>query len=321
MYIKKFLSSAAAVFICGTLLTACGENKPETPAEETVSSDVSISDTAAETEEISVPQSETETETEEIQTEPISEETLPQNETTLSEPLTEAETDNTPEPVPEEEIVFDDSTADEPVGSEFADMDEFLASDFFSIEGKETAAKDCPSYKMYSTLKSADKFIMELKASDGSSSVRYAVSGSSSLMERSSSAESDITVKYIVKNSRMYMLDDENKLAMYMPVDESWKESGSVKSVLESFQIDINQSSGIVSDVKIGGKSYVLEVGSYTALLFNADGSLSSLITSGGSLEYSLYEWSVSDKVPSDTFDIPKDYTEVDLEALMESAE
>ena len=321
MYIKKFLSSAAAVFICGTLLTACGENKPETPAEETVSSDVSISDTAAETEEISVPQSETETETEEIQTEPISEETLPQNETTLSEPLTEAETDNTPEPVPEEEIVFDDSTDDEPVGSEFADMDEFLASDFFSIEGKETAAKDCPSYKMYSTLKSADKFIMELKASDGSSSVRYAVSGSNSLMERHSSAESEITVKYIVKNSRMYMLDDENKLAMYMPVDESWKESGSVKSVLESFQIDINQSSGIVSDVKIGGKSYVLEVGSSTALLFNTDGSLYALITSGDSLEYSMYEWTVSDKVPSDTFDIPKDYTEVDLEALMESAE
>lgn len=320
MRMKKLLSAAAALFICGTLLAACGNGNAETAAHETASETTGItelSQTETETEE-TVLQSNRETEAQET----ASEEEFTDEydfETDFSSAETEELPDET-EPVPEEEIVFDDSTEEEAVSSEFADIDEFLAEDFFSIEGKETSSEACPSFEMYSILRSSDEFIMELKAFDGSSSIKYAVSADKSFMERNISDETDITMKYIVRDSKMYIIDDSNKLAMYVPVDENWAETGSAEAVLESFGINISRI-GYISNVKIGGKSYILETGTSTAMLFNTDGSLYAFISGGNSLEYSLYEWTVSDKVPSGIFDIPKDYTEVDMEAMMAEAE
>ncbi len=336
---KKLLSAITALALCG-LLTACGNNtssdgesvvsEATTAAETTVAETTSetaiadnegaVEETAATivetTDETTAEAATTIPETEASEVTEISEETTA-TETTATTTVTETEpVQDEPDESAEEEIVADDSDDDVAVNSKFADMDEFLAADIFMIEGKATPADKTLSANIFSTLKG--DFYLEISEFDGSAPFRFAVKGDKIMTESEADGK---TNKMIIRDSKAYTFDHENKVALFIPAEKELVSEYNPEK-MGIVPKNVAKESFVVADVTIGDKAYKFEYGTTSdwAMLYNTDGKLYASVKSSDSLDCVLNKFSVTSKIPSDAFTIPEDYFQLDLEEMMQNA-
>lgn len=323
---KKLLSAIAAIVV-SVSLAACGSNGAA--SETTIAEITTVADTSVVQQE-TVPEETTETQMQN-ETEAVSEEQLMETtseisaETTVTTALSEqidtnTETEETEaandETVSDEEIIIDDSAEEMTVSSKFADMDEFLSADIFMLNGKTASADKTLSADVFNTLKG--DFCYETSEFDGSSPYKLVKKGSEIMTE----AEVDgRTNQMIITNSKAYTFDHENKIALYLPADKELI-SMYAPEKMGIIPENISKESFVIADIVIAGKSYKFEYGTTSdwAMLYDANGKLYASVQSGDSLDLSLCKFSVTSKIPSDAFDIPEDYMQIDLEEMMQNA-
>lgn len=319
---KKLLSSLAAIAVCAAL-SACAsstETNSDTTTTSAEATTVSEAPTVSQEtvgEEPTVIQTETEAVTEEA-----SAETLDTEQTTVADTETETTTTETvttqteTEASDEEEIVVDDGAEEITVNSKFADMDEFLTADIFMLDGKTVTADKSLSASIFKTLDG--NFYFETSAFDGGSPFRFAVKDNMIMTETEMDGK---TNKMVIRDSKAYTFDHENKVALFIPAE---------KELLSQYKPEkmgiipenISKENFVIADVTIGGKAYKFEYGTASdwAMLYTSDGKLYASVKSGDSLDMSLCKFSVTSKIPSGTFDIPEDYFQLDLEEMMQNA-
>ena len=334
---KKFLSVITALAVCGAL-TACGSNDDSssvTNAETTSVETTTAAETIAPSEIVSEEPAETQTE---LETEAAAEETsattvaettavqetgVTENTTTApaetvttvttTEAVTETEAE---EPAAEEEIVIDNNAEEITVNSKFADMDEFLTADIFMLDGKTVSADKALSADIFSTLKG--DFYFETSDFDGGSPFKLAKKGDMIMTSFEADGKENKTV---IRDSKAFTFDHENKVALFVPADKeliSQYKPEKMGIIPES----VSKESFVIADVTIGGKAYKFEYGTTTdwAMLYDASGKLYASVKSGDSLDCVLCKFSATSKIPSGTFDIPEDYFQLDLEEMMQNA-
>ncbi|MBP1550441.1 MAG: hypothetical protein J6A05_10610 [Oscillospiraceae bacterium] len=328
---KKLLSILTVIAVCASL-TACSNTEATadtttTTAETTTVSEVSettvitqktVDEEPAET----YPVTEAVTEEVTAETNKISETIAAVEETTVADAETEAaatEAETTQaetEASDEEEIVADDSAEEITVNNKFADMDEFLTADIFMLDGKTVTADKSLSASIFKTLDG--NFYFETSAFDGGSPFRFAVKGDMVMTETEMDGK---TNKMVIRDSKAYTFDHENKVALFIPAE---------KELLSQYKPEkmgiipenISKEKLVIADVTIGGKAYQFEYSTVSdwAMLYTSDGKLYASVKSGDSLDLSLCKFSVTSKIPSGTFDIPEDYFQLNLEEMMQNA-
>ncbi|MBQ8786013.1 MAG: hypothetical protein IJZ61_00055 [Oscillospiraceae bacterium] len=330
---KRLLSALAALAVCASL-TACGSND-DSSAAETTAADTTTVTTAAPDETVSEESTETQNETStaaedtaaETETSAVTDITAEETtaETTTFTELSEAtttsaETEETIASVPDapasdEEIIIDDSADDMAVSSSFADMDEFLSSDIFMLDGKTVSADKALSANIFNTLKG--DFYFEGSDFDGSSPFKLAVKGNMIMTETKADGR---TNKSVIRDSKVYTLDHEKMIALFIPADKTLT-SQYTPEQLGIIPENISKESFVIADVTIGGKAYKLEYGTTSgwAMLYDASGKLYASLKNGDSLDLTLCKFSVTSKIPSGTFDIPEDYLQLDLEEMLQN--
>lgn len=319
---KKLLSSLAAIAVCAAL-SACASNT-ETNSDTTTTSAEATTVSEAPTvsqetvgEEPTVIQTETEAVTEEA-----SAETLDTEQTTVADTETETTTTEAVAPQPEteipaeEEIVVDDGAEEITVNSKFADMDEFLTADIFMLDGKTVTADKSLSASIFKTLDG--NFYFETSAFDGGSPFRFAVKDNMIMTETEMDGK---TNKMVIRDSKAYTFDHENKVALFIPAENELISQYKPEK-MGIIPENISKENFVIADVTIGGKAYKFEYGTASdwAMLYTSDGKLYASVKSGDSLDMSLCKFSVTSKIPSGTFDIPEDYFQLDLEEMMQNA-
>ncbi|MBQ5318906.1 MAG: hypothetical protein J6K17_07420 [Oscillospiraceae bacterium] len=317
---KKFLPAVAALAVC-TVLTACGgaENTSDTAAttvssvSETTSAETVSADTAVEKTTETTADAPAATEI----TSSAASETSVIEETTIPEEITSAE-ETEPEddaPVSDEEIEIDDSIEAEPVSSSFDTMEDFLGADIFALEGETKTADNCLSSSVISAFDG--NFCFEKSDFDGGNPIKLAVKDKMVMFEQEIDGRTD---RMVIRDSKVYSFDHENKVALFFPADNELVSHYSAEG-MEILPENIGKESFVVADVTIGGKAYKFEYGTTTdwAMLYTSDGKLYASVESGDSLEYSLCKFSVTSKIPDDAFDIPDDYFQLDMEEMMQN--
>ncbi len=324
---KKLLSALAAIAVC-TALTACGNDTAETTAATETTTAVAVPESketvTEETTETSADTTAAETTvTEEAETTAaettVSEETSAAEETTtatIAETSAAETTAAETEADSEEEIVADDNAEEMSVNNKFANMDEFLTGDIFMIDGKTVSADKTLSASIFDTLNG--DFYFESSDFDGSAPFKFAVKGDMIMTESETDGRSN---KMIIRDSKAYTFDHENKIALFIPAEKELASQYTPEN-MNIIPKNISKESFVISDVTIEGKTYKFEYGTTSdwAMLYTSDGKLYASVQSGDSLDFELYKFSVTNKLPSGTFDIPEDYFQLDLEEMMQNA-
>ena len=328
---KKILSSLAAIAVCAAL-TACSSNtepsSDTTAPAETATSATTAATTEAETTAVPEEPAETQTETAAEKTTETSTETSVGAETTATEETTattpattvaatETETTVSAAETPsEEEIVADDNAEEIAVNNKFADMDEFLTADIFMLDGKNVSADKALSASVFNTLDG--DFYFETSTFDGGSPFRFAVKGNMIMTESEMDSK---TNKMIIRDSKAYTFDHENKVALFIPAEKELVSQYDPEK-MGIIPENVSKEKFVIADVTIGGKAYKFEYGTTSdwAMLYTSDGKLYASVKSGDSLDLSLCKFSVTSKIPSGTFDIPEDYLQLDLEEMIQNA-
>ncbi|MBQ7980026.1 MAG: hypothetical protein IJ305_00295, partial [Oscillospiraceae bacterium] len=262
---KKLLSVIAALTVCAAL-TACGSdtNSDESIAETSASVETTTAETEPEPHE-TVPEEPTETQAETTSAETAAEETTTTSaETNITEETTaaaettvttEAEAEEADEPVSDEEIVIDDSAEEITVNSKFADMDEFLTSDLFMLDGKTVSADKSLSASIFDTLKG--DFYFETSDLDGGSPFKFAVKGDMIMTESEADGKEN---KMVIRDSKAYTFDHENKVALYLPAEKELT-SQYMPEKMGIIPENVSKESFVLADVTIGGTAYKFEYG------------------------------------------------------------
>lgn len=335
---KKLLCAIAAIAVCAAL-TACGGDNDNNNSTAPETTETAASTTAANDDTVS--EEPTETQTQDV-TSAVTEETAAETdaETDISAEGTIAETTafteleevttapetvetqltadepNEPDtPVSEEEIVIDDSADDITINSSFADMDEFLSADVFMLEGKTVTADKSLSASAFDTLKG--DFYLETSDFDGGTAFILAEKGGQIMTETKADGKNS---KMIITDSKAYTFDDENKVALFLPADKELV-SQYAPEKMGVVPENVTRESFVIADVTIGGKAYKFEYGTSSdwAMLYDANGKLYASVSSGDSFDLVLRKFSVTNKIPSGTFDIPEDYMQLDLEEILQN--
>lgn len=323
---KKIIAAIAALCLCG-MLTACGnsaasDNNVSTSVSETTSAETTI--IATETTAVTDKSEETPTTTEETASpeETSAPDPVTVSETTISEETTgetstatAVETEAEKEPA-EEEIVIDNSAEEFTVNSKFADMDDFLASDIFMLDGKTVTADKSLSANIFNTFNG--DFYLKTSNFDGSSPFEFAVKGNMIMTESKTDGKAN---KMVIRDSKAYTFDHENKVALFLPAEKELTSQYSPEK-MGIIPENVAKESFVIADVTIGGKAYKFEYGTTSdwAMLYDSGNKLYASVRSDDSLDCVLCKFSVTSKIPSGTFDIPEDYFQLDLEKMMQNA-
>lgn len=280
---KKFLAAIISLSLCGVMLSACGNDGAADAGQTDSQTSAAVEEDTAETTE-----SETETET---------------------EAETEAETETANDDVPAA------------AGGSYDTVDDFAKdSSVFSLPSETVSAADSLTYNFVKTLKGATKLYMDVESTDGSVTIVMALSGKDVYI-KVAEASSDENLTIMIKDSVMYMLDDEAKSGYYMTATDEMMSEYDFEEILS--EIDINKEIEDAEDVKvctvdIGGKEYTFEVAETGGgFLFDGD-ELYAIINLDSSEDFNaLIVHDFSGSVPSGVFEVPSDYELIDLEAAM----
>lgn len=284
---KKFLAAILSLSLCGVMLSACGNDNG-------TNTDVTESRTSSATE-----TTETETETETTET--------------------ETETDTETETETETEAADDDAPA--AAGGSYDTVDDFAKdSSVFSLPSETVSAADSLTYNFVKTLEGATEFYMDVESTDGSVTMVMALSGKDVYI-KVAEASSDENLTIMIKDSVMYMLDDEAKSGYYMTATDEMMSEYDFEEILSEIDMDkeIEEAEDVkVCTVEIGGKEYTFEVAETGGgFLFDGD-KLYAIINPDSSEDFNaLIVHDFSGSVPSGVFEVPSDYELIDLETAM----
>lgn len=282
---KKFLAAIISLSLCGVMLSACGNDSG-------TNTDVTESQTSSATE-----TAETETDAAE----------------------TETETDTETETETEAEAADDDAPA--AAGGSYDTVDDFAKdSSVFSLPSETVSAADSLTYNFVKTLKGATKLYMDVESTDGSVTIVMALSGKDVYI-KVAEASSDENLTIMIKDSVMYMLDDEAKSGYYMTATDEMMSEYDFEEILSEIDMDkeIEEAEDVkVCTVEIGGKEYAFEIAETGGgFLFDGD-ELYAIINPDSSEDFNaLIVHDFSGSVPSGVFEVPSDYELIDLEAAM----
>ena len=242
--------------------------------------------------------------------------------------LTESQTSSATETTKTEteaETETETETEAKTAGSAYASIDEFAKdSEVFSLPTETVSAADSLTYGFVKTLEGATEFYMDVEATDGSVKMVMALSGKDVYM-KVAEASSDENLTIIIKDSVMYMMDDEAKSGYYMTATDDMLGEYNVDEFLSelNFDRDFDEEIEGAEDVKtckvmIGGKEYTFETAETGGgFLFDNDKLYAIINPVSGNEFNALIIHDFSGSVPSDIFEVPSDYELVDLEAAM----
>lgn len=246
---------------------------------------------------------------------------LTESQTSSATETTKTETEAETETETETETDTATETEAKTAGSAYASIDEFAKdSEVFSLPTETVSAADSLTYGFVKTLEGATEFYMDVEATDGSVKMVMALSGKDVYM-KVAEASSDENLTIIIKDSVMYMMDDEAKSGYYFTADEETMNEYNVEELLS--ELDIDKEIEEAEDVKtckvtIDGKEYTFETAETGGgFLFDNDKLYAIINPVSGNEFNALIIHDFSSSVPSDIFEVPSDYELVDLEAAM----
>ncbi len=187
---------------------------------------------------------------------------LTESQTSSATETTKTETEAETETETETETDTATETEAKTEGSAYASIDEFAKdSEIFSLPTETVSAADSLTYGFVKTLEGATEFYMDVESTDGGMAMIMALSGKDVYM-KVAEASSDENLTIIIKDSVMYMMDDEAKSGYYFTADEETMSEYNVEELLG--ELDIDKEIEEAEDVKtckvtIDGKEYTFE--------------------------------------------------------------
>ena len=298
---KKFIAAVAAVSLCAVMLAACSSDSNTSQViDSTTASEATTTTTAAKTEE----------KTEEI--------------TKESEDTSSADNN--------------DASDGSPIAA-FASPEEFAASDLSSLSFEKVAMEDSNTHGLSSKINGTDKFYIDVVSTDGKISMKMAMENKKIAVDVTapdSNNNESVRAIVIMSDSTIYTLDPSTMTGYYLTIDESMFNTNEIFGQIGQQGLDLNSASNADTvescKVEIGGKEYIFESSNDIGILYEADGTpyaiipgsnafKTSVLPVGNNLKISILMINeFSGNVPSGMFDIPSDYTFVDLYEAMAEA-
>lgn len=305
---KKIIAAMAAMFICVSMLSACSNDAEN--ADAGTSSETTASETAGTTE----------------GTAQFEEENEPEGTAKPEVPDGPKEPESPEEP--SAAVGEDGREPEAPAGNHggtlvasFASFDELAEADFSALIMEQINDEESYTYEFLKTLEGADGFYLDVESTDGTMSMSMAFSGQDLAMNVKSTKE-NVNLNILLSDMMLYILDPSTKTGLYYQVDESIFNEYSVDSALGQISIDkesLENSSELNSCmIRIGGKDYILESASGSGFVFEPDGNLCAIVSTGNSSErIALMVNEFSGKVPANAFDVPSGYELIDFMAAL----
>ena len=292
---KKILSAIAALTVCAAMLAGCtGSGTPATVQDEAATTSATAAADAGDDSDDSI-KDETDTEDE----------------------------DSTDEGSDEN---ADDtySTDDNGEVPSYASMDEFVNSDYTSLDYEQIGAKESLTFEFTKTIAGIKEVYMDVESTDGTMAMMMAFDSNNNIAMSVIGFGADTEMNIIITDMVMYMLDPASKTGLYYAVDESIFEEYNTDDILSSLDFDMDSFSDSekigVCKVQIDGKEYVFEYSEEAKMgyLFEEDGNLVAIAYADDTYEFSaLVINEFSGTVPAGVYDIPDDYELVDLSEFM----
>lgn len=282
---KKFISAIAAVSMCAVMFAACGDNGA---ADENLTESLTAEAEADVTE----------------------------NTSAVSEKSgTEADSEDNGDSG-EDIVINDDDDNDGGDLMSFDSFDDIDADKIFTVDYEYISAEESNVYSFAETLKGAAELYLDVESTDGSVSVTMALS-QDKIALNAFYGDAATEVSVIIKDGMMYMLSAEEKTGFYFAADEDIMAQYDLDSVLEQVNIDKDMELDEIkaAAVLIGGTEYVFEFSGSGGMIFDGGGKLRAMVSkesSNGINTMIVNEFGST--VPDGAFDIPDDYTIVDLE-------
>lgn len=241
-------------------------------------------------------------------------ETTTVSETTSTEELTvsDSETEKSESEIEETTTANDVDTAVSDA-SGYASMEDFAASDVFSLSTEEVPFEESLTYAFSQSLTGATELYidMEMVGSNGMG-MAMAVTADNKMSMNMSYPDFGLDMTMLYKDSTLYNLDNTSKTGEYT-VNESFMDDYDLATAFE--QIGVNESLLNTENISkctvdIGGKEYTFEVaGESGGILFDSEGDISLIISLYEGVNVAFITHDYSNKVPDGIFEIPADYT------------
>ena len=230
----------------------------------------------------------------------------------------EEETEATEEAAEETEAESEENA--EAAGEGYADLEAFSAADVFAIAGEEVEASSSNVYGFYKNFENATDVYADMSYVGSGITVKMAATPGKIAMKTSDPA-SGTNMWIIITDTKMYMLDENQKAGYSYTVDEAIKEEYGSALDGVSYEGNLDEMGAVkTTTVEIGGESYTFEVvaDNNAGYLFDADGTLAAMITSTDGTVAAFEVNAFTTEVPADVFEVPSDYSIIDADALAE---
>ncbi len=317
---KKIFISIASLALCSVMLASCGDNNSAS-----VSDDTSASVSAGYDEtKGAIVKEDTQTSAEPEKPEETTKETeAPASETTETSALETTEAAASETTASETAASETKPTAAAASGTEFASIEDFIASDVSKLDYKTIAYSKSNTKKFVDSLENISGLYMDVEAVDGSLDITMAIKDGKTFLDGTTDGERIIM---IINDGKLYILDPTTRSGFYMQADDEILEAMGGFSPDELISTIKAEDSAIsdndllkVCDVSVNGKSCTFESSKSDGMLYGADGSPMCMIAYDDS--YDISSIIINDftgDVPADAFDIPEDYEIVDISEALE---
>ena len=289
---KKILSAIAALTVCAAMLAGCtGSGTPTTVQDEAATTSAAAAADAGD--------------------DSIKDETDTEDEDSTDEGSDENADDTY-------------STDDNGEVPAYASIDEFVNSDYTSLDYEQIGAKESLTFEFTKTIAGIKEVYMDVESTDGTMAMMMAFDSNNNIAMSASGSGVDAEINIIITDMVMYMLDPATKTGLYYAVDESIFDEYNTDEILGSLDVDVDSFSDSekigVCKVQIDGKEYVFEYSEEAKMgyLFETDGNLVAIAYADNTYDFdALVINEFSGNVPAGVYDIPDDYELVDLSEFM----
>lgn len=208
----------------------------------------------------------------------------------------------------------------EKIAGEFDNLDALAASDVYTLAEENVSAKDSKTYNLVSSFEGASEIYLDVESTDGSMSMVMGIADKK-VATKVNDPESETNVAIIIKDSKMYMLDEETKTGYSMASDDSVLAEYDLESMLSELNIseEINNAEDVKTClVKVDGEKYTFEIAETDGgFLFDKDDKLCAIISKAEGEMTVLKVNAFTTDAPDEIFEIPEGYEISDLESML----
>ncbi len=305
---KKILAAVISLVMCAAVFTACGKDTETAEAVDSVTTTVAAEETKAETEAETTIETEAETEAE------TAVETKAETEAeTTAETKAETKAETTAETKAETKAEAAVKTAS------YASIKEFATSgDVFKLDTKDIPAADSLTYDWIRIFEGAKGIYMDAEYVDGSVAIKMGMEQDDMYMYMYEAA-SNTKMTIILKDGKMYMLDEASKTGYSMTADESLLEDYDIGAMLGDIDFDAetaNAEDVKTTKVEIGGKEYTLEIAETQGVfLFDKNEKIVAILAEEGGTVNAFKINEFTGDAPDELFKVPSGYEIIDIDA------